>query len=161
MKLATQIYNIITEDEASELRTWKLNKRSNDFSNPIINKVANKYMEVLNTNFELQHPSYWVVENKLIGHKWHYDGCKEVEGKLVDNHMSWCKYGSSILVSNPEDFEGGELWFKEGDYMEKVEDHYLSGAIYPAGKDMKPSLHLASYHKGKRKVLLMFFDLCQ
>ena len=161
MKLATQIFNIITEDEASELQTYKLSKRSSDFSNPLINKVANKYMEVLNTKFELQHPSYWVVESKAIGHDWHYDGCKEVDGKLVDNHMCWCKYGSSILISNPEDFTGGELWFKEGDYMEKVENHYLSGAIYPAGKDMKPSLHLASGHQGKRKVLLMFFELCQ
>jgi hypothetical protein len=154
-----QIENILSEAEAKELQQLKtVNKRSHDFkSNPIIKKIADTYKVCTFQPLQFAEPSYWVIETKAAGHDWHYDGCVEENGILLDNHMSWCRYGSSILISDPEDFTGGDLYFKAGDTEVKVEDHYLKGCIYGAAADNHPVLHKATTHKGKRKVLLMFF----
>ena len=139
-----QIFNIITYEEASELSQWEVNRSSSDFSNSIINKVSNKYMEILNRDLLLEHPSYWLVEREPNGHVWHYDPDTD--------------YGSSVLISNPKDFKGGNLWLKDGDTSEKVENHYLSGCIYQGGKHNNPVTHMVTANTGERKVLLMFFN---
>ena len=157
-----QIENILSEAEAKELSqicSKTVNKRSHDFeSNPIIKKIADTYRVCTGQPLKFDEPSYWVLETRASGHDWHYDGCKpDTDGVLVDNHMSWCRYGSYILISDPQDFKGGDLYYKEGDKAVKVENHYLKGCIYGAAKDNNPVMHKATTHSGKRKVLLMFF----
>ena len=49
--------------------------------------------------------SYINVEKgtpKLYRHKWHSD-------TGTNSHMSWCKFGTSTLLSNPASFKGAEL----------------------------------------------------
>lgn len=155
-----QIYNILTPEEKNELLTFykKMNKRSSGFDDhPVIKKIADTYQAAIGT-LKLGFPSYWVIESRASGHGWHYDGCVKMGDELVDNHMSWCQYGSSICLSEPEDYRGGDLWLKpEGEEEFKVHNHYLTGCIYSAGKNNNPVLHQATPHSGKRKVLLMFF----
>ena len=154
-----QIQDILSEAEAKELQQLRtISKRSHDFeSNPIIKKIADTYRVMTGQPLKFSEPSYWVLETKPAGHDWHYDGCKEQDGEFIDNHMSWCRYGSSILISDPEHFTGGDLYYRQEDEEIKVEDHYLKGVIYGAAKDNNPVMHKATPHKGKRKVLLMFF----
>jgi hypothetical protein len=156
-----QIENILTQSEATELSTFcskLVNKRSHDFeAHPVIKKVADTYRVCTGQPLKFSEPSYWVLETRISGHDWHYDGCREKEGELVDNHMAWCRYGSSILISDPEHFTGGDLFYKDGDQERMIENHYLKGCIYGAAKDNNPVMHKATPHKGKRKVLLMFF----
>tara|TARA_R100000008_G_scaffold82877_1_gene67610 strand:- start:485 stop:970 length:486 start_codon:yes stop_codon:yes gene_type:complete len=157
-----QIENILTPEEAKELAIFcskTVNKRSHDFeAHPIIKKVADTYKTHTKQPLKFSEPSYWVLETRTSGHDWHYDGCKEEDGKLIGNHMAWCRYGSSILISDPEDFTGGDLFYKDNEGNEiLVENHYLKGCIYGAAPDNNPVLHKATTHKGKRKVLLMFF----
>ena len=129
-----------------------------NFNRPIIKEVAEKYNKKIG-GLVLGPPSYWRVERKRQGHNWHFDGCKKVDGQFIDNHMSWCDYGTSILLSPPNEFEGGELEYKneKGEIITvDKKSHYLSGYIY-TGNGNAPLEHRVTGHTGNRKVLLMFF----
>ena len=105
--------------------------------------------------------SYWRVERKSEGHKWHYDGCTL---DLEDNHMSWCKYSAVGLLSDPSSFQGGEfLYADEESDMETPKSHrdelYKSLLVYSSGAENEPLLHSANPHRGgDRWMLLMFFE---
>ena len=154
-----QILGIVNLDELQDLKDMgKLKHKSHDFSHKIIEKVAKRYQSAVDDQeLILSAPSYWRIETRPKGHDWHYDGCKEENGTLVDNHMAWCKLGTSILLSDPDSFTGGELKFLIDDQEVIVHNHYLSGVMYSAGKNDKPLKHKVEPHKGKRTVLLMFF----
>ena len=101
-------------------------------------------------------PGYVRVECRSKGHPPHYDGCQEVDGELADNHMAWCHYGCSVLLSDPESFAGGTFHYPEHD-IKLREEHYLSASVHSAGKDNTPELHAIDPHKnGERWVLLIF-----
>jgi hypothetical protein len=153
------ILGIVNLDEVQDLKdVGKLGHKSHDFSHKIIEKVAKRYQSAVDDQeLILSAPSYWRVETRPKGHKWHYDGCKEENGELVDNHMAWCRIGTSALLSNPDSFTGGELKFLIDDQEVIVHNHYLSGVMYSAGKHDKPLKHKVEPHKGDRTVLLMFF----
>ena len=150
---------ILNPAEAQELLNMTPKNRSNNsFSNKIVQKVAKSYQSKIdNQVFVMEKPSYWRLESRPRGHKWHYDGCKEVDGKLVDNHMAWCKIGRTTLLTHHDQFTGGELTFKQQDKNFQIKDHYLNGVMYSAGKHDNPSMHKVEKHSGNRTVLLMFF----
>jgi len=153
------IPDILTSAEAQDLMDMTPKNQSiNSFSNKIVQKVANTYQsKIKDRTFILEGPSYWRVENRPKGHKWHYDGCKDSGGELVDNHMPWCRIGTTALLTPHDQFTGGELSFKQAGKEFQIKDHYLNGVMYSAGKDDNPSMHKVEKHSGKRTVLLMFF----
>src|SRR5262245_19388346 len=66
-----------------------------------------------------------IEEQRPAGHDWHCDNCRPVgkeylpknfiekydEIKWEDNHMAWCAYSASMLITPPEEFTGGHLQF--------------------------------------------------
>ena len=158
--MVKHLRNFITEDVKDHLLgKYTRNARYYDFtSDPIIYNIAKAYQKKVDKGIKLHKPSYWRVENRIKGHDWHYDGCKDVKGKLVDNHMPWCRYGTTVLLSDPEKIKGGELSYKDGDKEITIPHrlHYRSAMVYTGGKDNDPVLHKVTPHSG-RFVLLMFF----
>ena len=154
------ISGILTPTEAKDLQDMgKSGAMYSDFSHEIIQKVAKVYQSELDDQeLVLTSPSYWRIETRPKGHEWHYDGCKEEDGKLVDNHMAWCNYGSTLLLSPNNLFEGGNLFFEQEGKEFEIKDHYLNGVLYSAGKFNNPMKHKVTQHAGKRCVLLMFFS---
>ena len=154
-----QIKGILTPDEAQKVKEYgQTGAMISDFSHEIVQKVANEYQKrVDGQEFILKSPSYWRIETRPSGHEWHFDGCKLINGEFVDNHMAWCQYGTSVLLSDPKDFTGGELYFEIDGEPTKITDHYLNGVCYSAGKFNNPVRHMVEPHKGNRTVLLMFF----
>ena len=154
-----QYLGIVTPNEAHKLKNMgRIKGMKSDFSHELIQKVAKRYQSIVNDQeFILQSPSYWRVETRPKGHKWHFDGCKLVSGEFKDNHMAWCQVGTTVLLSDPDEFTGGRLFFEIDGEPTEVKDHYLNGVCYTAGKFNNPVRHMVEPHKGKRTVLLMFF----
>lgn len=113
------------------------------FKNEFINRIINKLKE--DFEFSLKSQSYWLLEHRPSGHKWHKD-------TGTSNHMMWCDVGISILFKEPD--EGGDTWY--GD------DEMGTNAVK---SDRKPfdlvahtsdEWHMVEKHKGNRVVFLMF-----
>jgi len=85
--------------------------------------------------------SYARVECKSDGHDWHFDTGDS-------NHMPWCRWSASVLLSPPDTFSGGIFWFRNPD---QFADNYLSALIYSSDQE-----HRVTPHDGERKVLLIF-----
>lgn len=120
------------------------------------------------------------ISTKSTGHPWHFDGChpefvgqsgkftkientdldRVFTSKLVDNHMAWCHYGASLLLSDPKTYEGGMFQYmnKDGSIVSIKDDHYLSLVIHTAHKSNNPELHCVtpSHPLAQRKTLLVF-----
>lgn len=95
---------------------------------------------------------YWRTEKKPDGHPWHYDGCTL---DLEPNHMAWCRYSCSILLTDPNDFTGGVLELTDPD--ESFKDNMQgSGVLFSSAADNDPVLHRATPSRGHRAVLLIF-----
>lgn len=154
-----QYLGIVTPDEAKYLKDLGHSQRLiSDFSHELIQKVAKRYQSMVDDHeFVLQKPSYWRIERRPKGHPWHFDGCKSINGEFVDNHMAWCEYGTTVLLTPPENFTGGKIYFEVDGEPQEVKDHYLNGVIYTAGKFNNPVRHMVEPHEGNRTVLLMFF----
>ena len=154
-----QITSLLTPDEAKDLKDLgSLGRKRSDFSHNLIQKIAKRYQErVDGRELVLESPSYWRCETRQQGHKWHFDGCRLINGEFVDNHMAWCEYGTTALLTPSENFTGGNIYFEVEGEPQEVKDHYLNGVIYTAGKFNNPVRHMVEPHRGKRTVLLMFF----
>ena len=154
------IPNIITEKEAEKILAISPNQSRTIWDQPLINKILSTLTKQLPPNTEpvLTRRSYWRVErNWNNGHKWHYDGCKKEGNKFVKNHMAWCKYSASILLTDPSEYTGGTFKF-DNPPAEHKEDHYLSAILYSSGADNDPQIHMVEPYTGNRAVLLMFLQ---
>ena len=154
-----QIKGILTPDEAKDIANLGQRNQSNsDFSHELVQKVAKCYqLMVDDQEFILESPSYWRIETRPRGHKWHFDGCRLINGEFVDNHMAWCQFGTTVCLSKSDEYEGGRIFFEIDGEPTEIRDHYLNGVCYPAGKFNNPVRHMVEPHKGNRTVLLMFF----
>ena len=85
--------------------------------------------------------SYARVESKSDGHPWHFDTGDS-------NHMPWCRWAGSVLLSPPDRFTGGMFQFRNPDADHK---EYLGALIYSSDQE-----HRVTPHDGERKVLLIF-----
>jgi hypothetical protein len=85
--------------------------------------------------------SYAAVECKSDGHAWHVDTGDS-------NHMPWCQWSASVLLSPPDRFTGGMFQFRNPDADHK---EYLGAMIYSSDQE-----HRVTPHEGVRKVLLVF-----
>lgn len=151
------IPNIITPDTAEKISSITSNRSNTIWDRPEINSIAEKLFSHTKETPILNKPSYWRVEtNWDQGHKWHYDGCKEQNGKFTRNHMAWCGYSASVLLTDPSTFSGGTFKFDDPP-EEHREDHYLSAVFYSSGAHNEPQLHMVEPYSGNRRVLLLFF----
>ena len=120
------------------------------------------------------------ISNNAKGHPWHFDGChsntlgkegtfvriqeedalKNFQGELVENHMGWCHFGASLLLTPPSEYEGGEFQYmdKEGTIQTVKDKHYLGLVFHTAHRTNNPELHrvLPHHPSAKRTVLLVF-----
>ena len=95
------------------------------------------------TKSSTRHPAYCEVQRQAQGHEWHCDTGN-------NDHMKWCTHTATVLLSPPEDYQGGGFYF-EGD--EQPADSYLSMLIYSSNQ-----MHRVLPHRGDRRVLLMFLS---
>jgi hypothetical protein len=138
--------NFLSEDEISFLLKQKVNKQTKirhttGRLKSILDRIQANFDPELLLNSE---KSYCRLETRPKGHKWHKDtGSK--------NHMTWCKVGSSILLSDPSTFRGGEVLFKNGFKIRE----YNTLICYPADYE-----HMVTPHSnltGGRFVFLAFW----
>lgn len=134
------IPDIVSEEDLDFLDKTRLNHSMNDWSNPIIKRVLAEIQKV--TSVELCPESYWRVESRSQGHKWHVD-----TGDT--NHMPWCRIGCSVLISSPSDFQGGVLKYRDEDVKQEIY------TLYGHTSDVE---HMVTEHtpSGARRVLLLF-----
>ena len=135
------IDNIITQDDAEYI--LKNHPGRYEFSHPSIKKITKEIGKALvGDDYTLDKPSYIRVECKQSEHDWHID-----TGST--NHMPWCNYGVSILLTEPE--EGGLFKYKEPYQEITQKEHYLNAIIHTSDE-----MHKRDACTGKRTVLLMF-----
>ena len=127
---------MLTALEAENLSA-QIGKRS--FSESLVSRITNLVLE--KTDAVITDQSYCRVERNLAGHNWHYD-----TGDM--NHMPWCEYSASVLLTPPDKFEGGLFQFRNPPAEYK---HYLDALIYSSDQE-----HRVTPHSGERKVLLIF-----
>ena len=124
------VKNILTPEEADRLSLGRM-----PLDHPLVRRV------VACMAGGIVDQSYARVENKADGHDWHYD---TGDG----DHMLWCRWSASVLLSPPDDFSGGNFEIAEPRQSFK---HYLDALIYPSSV-----LHRVTPHTGTRRVLLVF-----
>jgi hypothetical protein len=129
--------NMLTEQEAAELGK---EVRHRDFKETIINKCVEEIKKLVEIN--TNNPAYCLVESRPRGHVWHTD-------VGTSNHMTWCKYSASILLTKPEEFTGGYFRTKKKKHKK---EHYLNMFLYSSDVE-----HCVEPSEGNRKTLLMFF----
>ena len=152
--------NVLSEQEAQVLITSYNHKGHNqllDHNDVIIQKIIDKVSKY--TKYPISKEStnsYFEVQTRKMGHPLHYDtGSK--------GHMKWCGFSTSMLLSDPKDFEGGNIWFKDEDGSNKrgvkKDEHYLSCIAYRSVEKEGKNKHVVNPHTGTRTVFLMFVEL--
>ena len=131
-----KINNVISPTTANRIAS-KLGPR--EFWGYDIADISHTIQSLVPVDFS--HPSYCCVESKPDGHGWHCD-----TGNM--NHMKWCGYSASVLLTPPSSFGGGQFYFRS-DHRSLV--HYLDLLIFSSDEE-----HCVRPHTGDRRVLLMF-----
>jgi len=134
------IRNVITVKEANNLSDTV---GYLDFTDVRLGGILDIIQQYVSVSLDI--PSYVRVEENRRGHPWHVD-------RGNTGHMAWCDYSASVLLSNPDTFQGGGFYFF-GD--EKPTFHYCDLLLYDSNASNK---HCVKPNTGGRKVLLMFFN---
>lgn len=134
-EMLRHIKNVISPTQAADLAA---DVRPRDFFEPLIEPIVDTVRNHVRVG--TQHPAYCVVEKKSDGHGWHKDTGN-------NDHMLWCNYSASILLTPPDQFEGGTFHTHDGSYT-----HYLDMLLYSSDVE-----HAVDPSDGDRRVLLMFF----
>lgn len=128
--------NVVSEEDAD----YMINNRNNlSFDHPIIKSILSKCSKLLKKELKPSFKSYLSVERATNGHDWHTD-------KGTNGHMSWCRYGISILLSNPLDIIGGIFRYREPKEEITPKKHYLNAVIHESSKEhmVEPSNNRAA-----------------
>tara|TARA_Y100000004_G_scaffold153273_1_gene176878 strand:+ start:181 stop:612 length:432 start_codon:yes stop_codon:yes gene_type:complete len=136
--------DFITKEEAEKQfnnREFKyfINKNKNELVDKIINKLKEDF------SFKIKDESYWRVEHRTKGHRWHKD-----TGST--NKMMWCQVGVSLILKDGN--SGGETYYgkEENDKNPIKSDR----KIYDLVAHTSDEWHMVTPHQGKRIVFLMF-----
>ena len=123
---------------------------------PVIQNLLQAMQQAAGVELVQQAPSYIALEHKTQGHPVHADGCVYTAKGWQPNHMSWCKWSASLLVSDPAMCSGGVVKFQ--DLSVTPSEHYCSLYVWPSHPDSghAPELHSVTPHSGCRIVLLFF-----
>lgn len=135
--------NFLNKEDISFLLNNKERKKLKEEKPEIINRIINHISK--DFDFEIKNESYYVVETRKIGHKWHKDTGS-------NNHMPWCQVGLSVLLTSS--FTGGLMYYADDDsgknktlVKRKVGDLCVHDSS---------EWHMVEPHKGTRSVLLIF-----
>ena len=131
------IPHVITPEEAKTLVS-SIKTKDNSKNSPIVDKIKGAIEEVINPNWDL--PSYTRLQKHPKGHDWHMDTGS-------NNHMMWCDYGCSVLLTNTED--SGFLEYRDGTKL-LPEEHFCGLAIHSSDVEHR------SEQPGNRAVFLAF-----
>ena len=123
---------------AGEARSLSVGKQS--FGHPVVAKCVS-WIQRIAPDASIHAPAYCRVEQMATGHDWHVDTGDS-------NHMTWCAYSGSVLLSKPESFSGGWFEFRNPPARHK---HYLDLLTYSSD-----NWHRVTPHEGERRVLLLF-----
>ena len=137
------IPGVITPDEARYLVNLKERGEEKDLSidHAPVKKIHDTINSLVNVSWNL--PTYTRIESlSKMGHDWHVDTGN-------NNHMSWCNYGCSILLTdNPE---AGCLEYRDGHKLD-AEKHYCGLAIHSSDVEHRTN------HSGTRITYLAFLS---
>ncbi len=137
-----QLPKFITEEEAEELRSLKPGGHLMSKIEGVPLDVITRFAEMLGV--EPHEDAYVRMSHREQGHKWHKDTGS-------NNHMPWCSYGGSIMLSKDYEFVGGGFHYREGE----IEQPRLSLTYHSSDVE-----HMVQPHQGLRLVFLMFI-CCQ
>ena len=114
------------------------------FEEPLIARLV----DVLRTkiDIDLSSPSYVRVEARIEGHPWHTD-----LGNKTGGTRGWNKFSASVLLTPPEQFTGGGVYFR--DQPDTPIHNYCDLWYWDHNEE-----HCAPRHHGDRRMLLMFFQ---
>ena len=156
------VSKVFTKKQSQELQNKYLDEVMQpiykDFTDPLIKKLINVAQN--RTKLKVKKDStnsYWVVESRPGGYPWHYDTGN-------NGQMPWCSLSVSTLLTNPEGFSGGQVYFKNEDGTESIykKEHYLSALVWSSREDEKTNLHRVQQSKAndnKRVALCMFLEV--
>ena len=141
------IPNIITPEDASYLVGLTTNKSYRDIlkknpvlDHPVLGDIRGRIEETVSGSWDS--PAYSRIEFNAIPHKWHKDTGS-------NNHMSWCTYGCSVLLTNKE--EAGYLEYRDGHIL-YPDEHYCGLAIHSGDVEHR------TVHSGGRVTYLAFLS---
>lgn len=134
------IPNVITPEEAEALVSYHNTKHCpGDIDHlEVIAKIKGAIEQVVKPNWDL--PSYTRIEKLDRGHDWHLDTGSS-------NHMKWCDYGCSVLLTNLD--KAGFLEYRDGKTL-RPEEHYCGLAIHSSDVEHRTE------HEGERITFLAF-----
>ncbi len=145
------IKNIITEEEAKQLPPLRqlVFLKDGEKNNPVIQKIMKTIIDYARLIWRLEvkvhEKSFCRVDQKREGHVWHVD-------TGTHNHMLWCTVGATILLSEPTDYEGGEIFYRHDGKVSYLGERSRYD-LYMHTSDVE---HKVNPHTGERKVFLMF-----
>lgn len=120
-----------------------------DFADPIFAGVISKVLGA-SPFVSLAAPSYMRVEQRPDGCPWHRD---IGTGKGGSGHMTWCVWSGTLLLTPPDSFEGGGLFFR--DAPDVAVHHYCDLVL---SDDAPENEHRVASNSGGRIALLMFLS---
>tara|TARA_Y100001938_G_scaffold148830_1_gene233660 strand:+ start:62 stop:487 length:426 start_codon:yes stop_codon:yes gene_type:complete len=134
--------NFITKKEANVLLKT-LGGKIIDSKNKITNKIVDKLKE--DFDFKIKPESYYHIEHYPSGHPWHKD-------TGINNHMSWCQLGVSILLKNSS--SGGDTYYAED--IKGTNKIKSDRKLYDLIAHTSDEWHMVEPHEGERVVFLIF-----
>jgi len=138
--------NVVSYDQAQDIiKSIKKhnNIKINDKSHWLVDKVLELIKNDFNVNISPQ--SYYRVEQKSNGHKWHID-------TGTSKHMMWCKVGISILLQDGT--SGGETFYADNE--KETNKTKSKRELYDLVAHTSDEWHMVTPHTGNRIVFLMF-----
>tara|TARA_R110000822_G_scaffold98351_3_gene222524 strand:+ start:557 stop:958 length:402 start_codon:yes stop_codon:yes gene_type:complete len=125
------IKDVLTQEEADGLSGYL------SFRNNIVSRLLD-YVRLV-ADVDISGEAYCRVEERKEGHPWHFD-------TGTNNHMLWCKWSASVLLTPPDKFTGGGFYFRDCGPL----FHHLDLVLFSGDE------HMVKRNSGGRKVLLMF-----
>lgn len=123
--------SVMTQEEADAVSGYL------SFTHPVVARMVD-YIRLV-ADVDLRGESYCRVEERKEGHPWHFDtGSKE--------HMPWCRWTASVLLTPPGKFTGGGFYFRDCGPIY----HHLDLLLFSGDE------HMVKRNSGGRRVLLMF-----
>lgn len=136
------VKDFITPEEARQLRAFhkrpseKIISLSDGGVRGLIVERLKEHLPDLNPKPQ----SYIRTEVAKKGHNWHVD-------TGTNNHMPWCTYGCSIMLSRDYEYVGGTFHYRDEEFRPEFCD-----LVWHDSK----TEHMVEAHQGLRMVCLIF-----
>jgi|11BtaG_2_1085332.scaffolds.fasta_scaffold01236_3 hypothetical protein len=91
-------------------------------------------------DFDLHEESYISIEHNPKGHRWHVDTGDR-------NHMPWCSFGCSVMLSKDYEYVGGLFHYRDAE----IQAEHCGLLWHDSSEE-----HMVERHQGVRAVLLIF-----